>query len=280
MHARTPEVFMGNIHAQVAALARAQHGAFSLQQVRALGVTRDVVYHRVNGGFWERVHGGVYRLAGAPLTWESRALAACLTHDGGIASHLTAAHLWGLDDFGPVGLIDVTVSRHKRPRSQQGIRYHETLAYDLAGLTARRGIPVTGPARTVLDVCGVTDELRSLGALDEVRRRRLAHWPELLECLILHARRGRNGTVRFRHVVTKRYGKTVPQGTFSRLFERLLEDAGVDTPVHEFRVVCDGHVYFIDQAYPDLLIAIELLGRIGHDYEAAYERDPVRRFRL
>src|SRR5262249_47749268 len=161
---------------RVADLARAQHGVFSLRQVHAFDATRGLIHHRLHTGRWEQLHPGVYRLAGSPLSWESRALAACLTHDLALVSHLAAAHLWGLDDFGPVGLIDVTLPRHKRPRPHYGIRYHETLAYDLAGASKRSGIRVTGPARTVLDVCGATDGFRGLAALDEVRRRRLASW--------------------------------------------------------------------------------------------------------
>jgi len=271
---------MSEIDAAIAAIARTQHALFTAKQAQHLGVTPKAVRTRIASGRWERVHPGVFRIAGTPLSWEGRALAACLTTDGGLGSHLAAAHLYGHNGFGPVGVIDVTIPRPQRPAPRIGIRYHESLAYDLAGPTTRKGIPVTGPARTVLDVCGVVDDFRALASLDETRRLKLATWPELWECLVLHAVRGRNGIARFRRLLKKRYGRSVAANEFARLVERLLEDAGLPEPVHEFGVTACGHRYRIDLAYPDLLIAIELDGRDPHESERAFEADPVRRNRL
>jgi hypothetical protein len=271
---------MSEIDAAVAAVARAQYGLFTGNQAEKLGVTPRAMRTRLASGRWERVHPGVFRIAGAPLSWEGRARAACLTTELGLGSHLTAAHLYGHSGFGPVGRIDVTIPRHQRPAPRAGIRYHESLAYDLAGATTLKGIPVTGPARTVLDVCSVVDDFRALAALDDTRRLKLASWPELWECLILHARRGRNGIARYRRVLDKRWGRAVPANEFARLVERLFEDADLPAPQHEFSVTVSGHHYRIDLAYPDLLIAIELDGRVAHDNERSFDEDPVRRNRL
>jgi Transcriptional regulator, AbiEi antitoxin/Protein of unknown function (DUF559) len=271
---------MSELDVAIAERARSQHGIFTLAQARAVGMSRKAMRTRLRSGRWAVVHPGVLRVEGTPLTWEARALAACMTSELGLGSHLTAAHLWTPDGFGPVGLIDVTVPRHLVPRSRSGVRYHESLACDLAGATKRRGIPVTGPARTVLDVCAVVDDFRALASLDEARRRQLASWPELWECLVLHARRGRNGIVRFRGVLDKRWGRNVPSNEFARLVERLFEDAGLPEPVHEFGVTVSGHHYRIDLAYPELLIAIELDGRHAHDNERSFDEDPIRRNRL
>jgi hypothetical protein len=269
---------MNDLDRRVAALAQAQFGHFTSDQLDSLDAARRVRRHRIDAGRWERTHAGVFRLAGAPLTWESRVMAACLTVDRSVASHVTAAHLWGLEGFGPVGVVDVTVPRHGRPRRRVGVRYHESLAFDLCGPTRRFGIPVTGAARTVLDVCAaVGDDFRALAALDETRRRSLASWTELWECLILHARRGRTGIARFRRVLERRWGRSVPHNQFARLAERLFEDAGFPDLTHEYEVVIAGHRYRIDLAYPDLKIAIELDGR-GH--EVQFDEDPIRTNRL
>jgi hypothetical protein len=261
-----------------AGLARAQHGVFARFQLVFAGVAERAIDHRLHIGQWERIHPGVYRISGAPVTWESRAMAASLTSDGSVVSHLTAAHLWRLDGFGPVGRVSVTVPRHGRPRSHVGVRYHESLAFELRDEVRRFGIPVTGPARTVLDVCAVVDDdLRALAALDDVRRRSLAAWDELWECLILHARRGRNGIARYRRILERRWGRSVPHNQFARLAERLFDDAGLPELVHEHWVSVAGHRYRIDLAYPDLKIAIELDGR-GH--EVLFDEDPIRNNRL
>jgi len=269
---------MRDIDVVAARLARSQHGVFTRAQVVSSGGSKRAIDHRMHTGQWERPHPGVYRLAGVPLTWHSRVIAGCLTIEGSIASHLTAAHLWGFDGFGPVGVVDVTVPRHGRPRRRSGVRYHETMAFELRDETRRLGIPVTGAARTVLDVCAVVDDdLRALAALDECRRRSLATWEELWECLILHARRGRNGITRFRRVLDRRWGRSVPHNQFARLVERLFDDVGLPEPVHEHWVTVAGHRYRIDLAYPDLKIAIELDGR-GHELQ--FDEDPIRANRL
>ncbi len=269
---------MQDLDRRVAAFAEAQHGHFSSEQLDTIGATRRSRRHRLDTGRWEGVHPNVFRLAGAPRTWQSRAMAGCLTVEGSLSSHLTAGHLWGLDTFGPVGIVDVLVPRHGRPRRRPGIRYHESLAFDLRGETRRYGIPVTGIARTVLDVCAaVDDDFRALAALDDTRRRSLATWDELWECLILHARRGRNGITRYRRVLDRRWGRSVPHNQFARLAERLFEDAGLPELTHEYEVAVAGHRYRIDLAYPDLKIAIELDGR-GH--EMLFDEDPIRTNRL
>jgi len=269
---------MHDLDKRVAALAQAQHGLFTSDQLDVLEGSRRARRHRLDAGRWERAHPGVFRLVGVPHTWESRVMAACLTVEGSLASHLTAAHLWGFEGFGPVGVLDVTVPRHGRPRRRSGIRYHETMAFELRDERRRFGIPVTGPARTVLDVCAaVDDDFRALAALDETRRRSLATWQEFWECLILHARRGRNGIARFRRVLERRWGRSVPHNQFARLVERLFVDAGLPELTHEYAVVIGGHRYRIDLAYPDLKIAIELDGR-GHELQ--FDEDPIRANRL
>lgn len=269
---------MREIDSLAARLARSQHGVFSRAQLTRDGGTERAIDHRLRADQWERVHPGVYRLAGAPLSWESRAMAACLTAEGSVVSHLAAAHLWAGESFGPVGIVDVTVRRHVRPRRRAGVRYHESLAFDLCRETTRFGIPVTSPARTVLDVCAaVDDDYEALPALDEVRRRSLASWDELWECLILHACRGRNGITRFRRILDRRWGRSVPHNQFARLAERLFEESGLPQPVHEHEVSVGGHRYRVDLAYPDLKIAIELDGR-GH--ELLFDDDPIRTNRL
>jgi REase_MTES_1575 len=197
-----------------------------------------------------------------------------------LASHRTAAHLWGLEGFGPPGRIEVTVPRHQRPRRRPGVTIHESLAFDLAQPRVRWGVPTVGPARVPIDLAGIgCDEAVLLRAVDEVRRLDLAPWTDLWTSLVLHARRGRPGISTYRAVLERRYGKRVPHTEFARLFLRLLDDAGLPEPVSEHPVVAGGVHYRIDVAYPERWIAIELDGR-GHATEAAFESDRVRDNRL
>jgi Protein of unknown function (DUF559) len=160
------------------------------------------------------------------------------------------------------------------------VTIHESNAYDLAAPTRRWGVPVTGVARVLIDVAAVADdELTVLRALDEIRRQRLATWPELWNALVVHTARGRPGIATARAMIEKRNGRPVPHLEFARLFLALLERSGLPEPVSEHKVMVAGVRYHIDAAYPLLKIAIELDGG-GHRTEAIYEDDRVRDNRL
>ncbi len=262
------------------ALASTQHGLISAAQCRTSGLSRGAVHRLVASGRWVPDGPGVYRIAGSPRTWHSRAMAAVLAAEpDALLSHRSAAHLWGLEGFGAPGRIEVTVPRHSRPRRRAGVTVHESNAFRLAAPSRRWGIPVTGPARTILDVAAVTDGPTVLRAIDEVRRQTLATWPELWEALVLHTARGRPGIAIARAMLDKRYGRSVPHAEFARLFLRLLERAGLPEPVSEHPVTLAGRRHRLDAAYVAERIDIELDGG-GHRTEAAFEDDRVRDNRL
>ena len=258
-------------------LAATQHSLITRHQCRELGISGDAALRLVARGVWLREAEGVFRMAGSPRTWQSRAMAAALTAGpDALVSHRSAAHLWGLEGFGPPGRIDVTVHRHRRPRGRRSVVLHESNAFDLAAPTRRWGVPVTGPARTLIDVAAVADDdLTVLRALDEIRRQGLASWPQLWQALVLHAVRGRPGIVSARETIVRRYGRSVPHGEFARLFLLLLERAGLPEPVSEHPVVVAGRRRRIDAAYPHEKVAIELDGRV-HALAHVAERDHVR----
>jgi len=261
--------------------SRSHHARVTIAQLREDGWSDASVCRAEKAGALNRLFRGVYEIAAAPATWEGRAYAAWLTAGhGALISGLAAAFIWGLAGFTSPGIIDVVVPRHLRPRRRTGVRYHESLALDHAGPTMRNGLPVTGIARTLLDICAVCDFETALAAVDDARRRNLVTMDELWECLLLHARRGRPGIRKFRRILVKRDGKTVPHGRFARLFERLIEHSDLPMYVHEHTVVAMGHVYRLDGAYVRLKIGIELDDRGTHAKERAFEEDRIRHNRL
>jgi hypothetical protein len=200
-----------------------------------------------------------------------------------LISHRSAAWLYGIDEHRP-GIIDVTVPRHRRPRARPGVQFHETRLFDVAAATAdvRDGLAVTGVARTILDSCAELPKLpERLDVFDEARRLKLVDWDDLWECLVIHTGRGRRGLKRYRDVLLTRDG-TAPAGTkFARRVGLMLEAAGLATPVYEHPVAHESGVYYLDLAYfTPRRVAVECVGRIGHDFERAFESDPVRRNRL
>ncbi len=227
---------------------------------------------------------GAFRPWGVRRSWHLRASAALLSARApALISHRSAAWLYGIDERRP-GIIDITVPRHRRPRSRPGVQFHESRSFDVAAKTSlcQDGLAVTGVARTILDSCAVVRSLpERLDLFDEARRMKLVDWDQLWDCLLVHTGRGRPGLKRYRDVLLTRDG-TAPAGTkFARRVGLLLESAGLPTPVYEFPVEHAEGTYYLDLAYRrPRKVAVECIGRIGHDFERAFEMDPVRRNRL
>lgn len=277
---RQPKDLAGRVHE----LARGQHSVVTRRQLRAVDVGDDDIDHELSAGRLIREAPGVFRPWGVNRSWELRASAALLSARGpALISHRSAAWLHQLDEHRP-GIIDVTVPRHRRPRSRPGVQFHESGMFEVAQATAsiRNGLAVTGVARTILDSCTELDGLpERLDLVDEARRLKLVDWDELWDCLVVHSARGRRGLRRYRNVLLARDG-TAPAATkFARRVGLLLESTGLPAPVYEHPVEHGEGTYYVDLAYlRPRHVAVECIGKIGHDFERAYESDPVRRNRL
>src|SRR5437588_502508 len=72
---------------------------------------------------------------------------------------------------------------------------------------------------------------------------------------------------------------TAPRGEFARRRAAVLPAAGLPMPVFEYRVVVDGHVYYLDLAWPNKMVAVECNDAGSHDTPKAFRRDPMKRNR-
>ena len=137
---------------ELAIVARGQYGLVTRAQCHEAGVADRSVDRWLARGQLERVHPCVYRLAGAPRTWEQAVLAAVLgAGPGALASHRTAARLWGLIDIAPV---EVSVDRPHYHR-MAGVVVHRTR--DPMTPSLRHGIPVSTPMRAMVDLGAVCE---------------------------------------------------------------------------------------------------------------------------
>jgi hypothetical protein len=262
-------------------LSREQHSAAAWNQMTDSGIPEYWILKEARHGRIIREAPSVYRPWGVKRSWKMRASAAVLSARApALISHRSAAWLYGIDEHQP-GIIDITVPRHRRPRSRPGVQFHESRQFDVALDTSglRDGLPVTGVARTILDSCSELPGLPDrLDLFDEARRLKLVDWDDLWDCLLVHTGRGRRGLQRYRDVLLTRDG-TAPAGTkFARRVGLLLESGGLPTPVYEHPVPHPEGTYFVDLAYlTPRKVAVECIGRIGHDFDLAFETDPVRR---
>jgi hypothetical protein len=137
-----------NIEQSIARVAARQHGYIARQQLLRLGLSADAIDRRIRAGKLVRVYDGVYAVGYVREDAVARAMAAVLAcGPGAVLSHHSAAALWGFRDWRS-GVIHVTAPSY---HSRRGIKAHRC-NLERREWTRHRGIPVTKPARALLDI--------------------------------------------------------------------------------------------------------------------------------
>jgi len=262
-------------------LARSQHGVVTRQQVFARGLSDGVIEHRLGTGRWRRMASGVYALAGTDATWRQKVLAACLSGGlGGVASHSSAAALWGLSGF-VAGTVEVTVPRGRSHASRLAV-VHQTRQLDPVDASTIDGIPVTRVARTLVDLAGCVDDARLEDAVDDAVIRRLVTLERLERRAAALRRPGRGGGQRLDSVLATWRGDDVPESVAEMRLVRRLLAAGVPSPELQYEVRgTGGHVVArLDVAWPRFQSGFELDGFRWHANPRGYQRDRRRHNQL
>ena len=156
----------------VGALAARQHGVVTRAHLTAIGLGRAQIDSRVRAGHLYRVHRGVYAVGQPALTTKGRFMAAVVAYgDRAVLSHRSAAVLWGLQrERGP--RIDVTVPEGGGLSRRRCVIVHRSrlAAHET---TRTHDIPVTTPARTVVDLADISTRRELERTLDEADYLRL-----------------------------------------------------------------------------------------------------------
>jgi hypothetical protein len=267
-----------NLDSRVSAFTREHHGLLNGSYLRSIEASKHEVATRLETHRWELVHEGVYRLAGAPLTWRGGILAACWA--GGmraVASHRSAASLWELPGA-TEQIAEITCPRWRRAR-HGGLVVHESKALDAVDCRMVDNIPVTSPELTLLMLGSVCSPLTVEMALDRALLHGLVTRSSVEAILRRLGRRGRNGVAALRDAVDARDpGQAIPESPMETRLLRLLRELGFPPPVPQYEVRYYGKlVGRLDAAYPEQHIGIEFQSYAYHLGRAALDRDNARR---
>ena len=169
--------------------------------------------------------------------------------DGAVLSYRSAADLWGIRDTARAQ-IEVSVPRHRRSTAR--LEVHVT-SMRPDEVTVTRGIPVTTPARTLLDLAAVVSEDLE-HAFNEAEFRRLTS-PTSLNALLARYPR-RKGTKEIAHILEnhKRNGATVTRSHLERRFLALIDAHDLPRP-HINRHTRHGE---LDARWPDQRLVVEV----------------------
>jgi hypothetical protein len=259
-------------------LFRDQHGLVLRDQLLRGGFTRRQIEDRLAGGDWQRLHPGVYRSVLWPVSFEQRLLAACFSAgSGSVASHASAAWLWGLlADLPPRPSITIPVRAHPRLR---GVELHRLSDLDPGRVSYRRGIPCTDPLRALVDLAATSKQATVARAVDQALSTRLVSGQALAAELERRAARGRRGVRPLRDHLTERGIIGAPRASvLEREAMQLLRRWGIPVAGHEIKAGPDGRYRLDFMLVPP--VAMEVDGYTHPWSPEAKAHDEARRNRL
>ena len=256
----------------MAAIAAECWGVVSTAELLSCGLSHNAIATRCRAGRLHRLHRGVYAVGHPNPPWQGRLLAAAkASGPDAVVSHLSAAALWGLIDFDPERLPEVTVAR-TRGGGHAGIRVHRTRNLSPRDRSRTQLVPVTAPARTLLDLAATLDD-RSLRSL--VRRAqglKRVNVRQLNEVLTRLGRR--RGSRRLARVIAT--GPAPTRSVLEDIVLDLLLTGGFVHPDVNKPLVVHGRRIIPDFRWPRERLIVEADGAAWHDEKVAREDDAER----
>lgn len=256
---------------EIARLAARQGGVVSGAQLAAVGLSRHAVHRRARRGLLHAVHAGAYAVGHPAIGPPGRRWAAVLAlGDGAFVSHRSAADAFGIRPSSSAAVhVSVRGRGGRRPRA--GVRIHRPHALADDEVTTLDGLPITTPARTLLDLAFAGIRGRPLEvAVDRAEERRLLDFAELRALLARYPRRP--GAPSLKALLAAYSG---PLGTRSHLEELVIElcDAhGLPRPL--VNCVVEGKVR--DFYWPSRRLVVEADGYAWHRSPSALNDDRER----
>jgi very-short-patch-repair endonuclease len=255
---------------RIVALAGEQHGLVTRCQLLEAGLTPDQVRSLVKRKRLHPVHRGVY-LVGPPVAPHLREMAAVLA--GGpyaVVSHGSALALWGLSSSSKVSApVDILVPLHNRGH-RPGIRAHRTAGLHSSEKTVVDRIPITTPARTLLDLGGELPARELERLLSLIERQGLATLGEVSSVVARHPRRPGSGILR--SLLRREASPALTRSEAEERFLALVKQARLPRP--EVNVGVAG--YEVDFFWRSQRLVVEVDGFAFHSSSQAFKRDRRR----
>jgi hypothetical protein len=245
----------------VAALAGEQHGVAARAQLLRLGLSASAIDRSVRAARLHPVHRGVYAVGHRVLTVEGHWMAAVLASgDDAVLSHTSAAAAWDLIQI-RAGATHVTLPGDPGRRKRRGIRVHRSGTLTPADTTVHRGIPVTTPARTIIDLARTLEGRALEHVVDVADQRGLVDFTDLWHADSASLR-----------AVLSRYSPAPTRSELEERFLALCDDHGIPRPETNVRI--DG--IEVDFVWRDARLIVEVDGYAYHRSPSAFESDRAR----
>ena len=158
-----------------------QGGYFTVRQAREHGISSQLLNHYRRQGRFEPVRRGLYRLRGFPTGEhdEMREKWMAVGTDKAVLSHESALALLDLSDNIPAAVHLLVPRRYRGLRRPPGVVIHTRPDNEKVGTVWRDGLPLTAPARTLVDVVDDLQPEQASMAVEQALRRGLLTTREL-----------------------------------------------------------------------------------------------------
>lgn len=248
----------------IADLARSQHGYVTRRQLLEIGMGSDAISYRLECGRLLPIYTGVYAVGHKPALPQDRAFAAVLACGAGaILSHASAATVWGIYKR---WTKPFHVSIQGSPRRREGIKVHRA-KLDPSDRDNQLGLPVTSPARTLIDNAPDLTDKALTRAVNDLRRQHYLILDDLAATLDRCSRYP--GVARLHAFVENPTGPT--RSEFEDAFKAFCQRYGLPQPLTNEPLAG----FEVDAYFPAERVIVELDGEEFHrdSFESDRDRD-------
>lgn len=251
-------------------IGAAQHGVVTRPQLTARGIADSTVDWMVKSDRLVVLHRGIYQIGPVPLPHANEAAVVLACGADTRLSHLTAARLHRIvEPTRGDACPEVTVPRRRRPKLE-GVKIHRVRDLLPDEVTTLHGIPVTTPARTLLDVAETMPARELEQALANALRMKLVTMAEMRAMVARHPKH--RGAAPLRQILD---AECEPAFTRSEAEEKLLEivrEAGLPRPTLNVRIL---H-YEVDFVWASPRVIAEVDGYAYHRGARSFVADRQR----
>jgi len=249
-------------------LSMKRQGFILRHEALARGVTQRELDWRMEDGRILREHENVYRHPAVPYSQDMRFLGATLAcGSDALLSHRAAAAVRRWPNLRRVR-PEVTTPHTDLPRVE-GVTIHRAVRLRPFECDVVRGIPITAPGKTALDVCAVLPFHVAQEVIAEAVTMKLLKPIEVLAAIERSGGRGVRGTARLR-AIAETIDELVDLESVLELHGwRALEGLAIPVPDRQVELICDdGRPVRMDLAWPALRLGLDWNGRRWHDTPA------------
>lgn len=252
----------------LARLAALQHGVVAGWQALTMGVDEIWLRHAVRRKYLHVVGEGLYAVGHANLSRRGRAVVAVLRAGPGSAiSHVSAARLWELVEQAQDGPIHVSLGARRGLSSNDEVIVHRPRHLLADDVCEHRGVPVTTPERTLLDLLPDSSVGQTTRMLEQMVTQ-LRRSPDDLHAWGHQVRRAQ-GLPKLHAALDHVVGPKVLRSELERRFRTLCQHAGLPMPETNVRL---GR-WEVDVLWRRLGVAVELDSWRWHGGRWQFHRD-------